>query len=465
MTSCFSGSEAALWAGGAWQGAPPETLRGVVHDSREVTPGCLFVALKGEQVDGHEFVRAALADGATGALVASDRQGNTGAPPGAPLLSVASPQTALMKLAGGYRQSVAPRMVGVTGSAGKTTVKELIAHLLGEAANVARTRGNWNNDIGLPLSLLNMAPDVGYGVFEVGTNHPGEVAPLSRLVAPDWAVVTNVGSAHIGFFGSEEAIAEEKADLLRALSPDGVAVLEAEGAHYERLRQACPGRVVSVSLSGNGDINGTWEASEPERLHVAPSGTDVDVALRLASPGRHQAINTLLAAAVARGLGVPWETLAARLVSVPRLGLRWQVEERGGLRVVNDAYNANPVSMRAALAAFETVEDHPGRRWLVLGDMLELGETSVPEHRALGQWVAEHVPGHLVTVGGEATHIGAGARDAGLPAADILEFPSAGEAGDWLRRAAQPGDTILLKASRGLHLEEVATRLIGSHTE
>ena len=246
MASRFQPDRLAEWAAGEWVPSPPAAINGFSHNSDTAREGDLFVAIRGTRVDGHAYVAEARRRGACGAIVRRERVMGLAAT--GPLLAVADPVAALQAIAAGYRRQAAARVIGVTGSTGKTTVKELIAGMLATTWSTARTLGNWNNEIGLPLSLLAMESDTQVGVFELGISHPGEMAPLCQISRPDWGVVTTVGPVHLEFFPSVEAIANEKGELLRRLPAEGVAVLSVDDPYFSILRNCVPGRLITVSL-------------------------------------------------------------------------------------------------------------------------------------------------------------------------------------------------------------------------
>jgi UDP-N-acetylmuramoyl-tripeptide--D-alanyl-D-alanine ligase len=298
-----------------------------------------------------------------------------------------------------------------------------------------------------------MAPEAVYGVFEVGTNHPGEIADLCRLLRPEWGVVTNIGQSHLEFFGTEAAVAREKGELLAALPDDGVAFLDADGDFYDELRGRTSARVVSVAIDRPADLVATNAEAVDAAVVVTDSRTGEHVELPRVLPGVHQVRNLLLAVAVACEAGLAWGDIRAGLAAFEPMPMRWACREVNGVLVVNDAYNANPVSMDAAL---QTFRDTPvtGRRWLVLGDMLELGDTAEAAHAALGRRVAGGDWAGLVTVGALAAGIAEGARrEGGSMEADVCA--TAEEAGERLVSRLSPGDAVLLKGSRGMHLETV----------
>ena len=428
----------ARWSDGRWSALPDRPLRGAAVDTRSLQPGELFVALPGEHSDGHLHLEAARAAGAGGALVRAGTRGG-----GFPLLEVADPRVALTALAAGHRAALSTCRVAVTGSTGKTTVKEMTADLLATAAPTARTRGNWNNELGLPLSLLTLEARHRYGVFEVGMSHPGELEPLCALLQPAAGMVTSVGPVHLEFFADEEAIAHEKAAVARAVPADGVVVLPADDRWFELLRRSARGRVVTTSLWGKADYRAEPGAGLTFRVHERASGEQFVFQAPL--PGDYIVHDALLAIALGRTFGLPWPDLARALAAYQPVGMRWRYEQVGGVQVINDAYNANPMSMRAALQAFARTPVS-GRRWLVLGAMRELGAQARPGHVTLGQEVARGEWAGLLAVG---------ARAAGWPAERVQVCQEPAQAAALLRERTSPGDAVLLKASRGARLERV----------
>ncbi|MGI6495610.1 MAG: UDP-N-acetylmuramoyl-tripeptide--D-alanyl-D-alanine ligase [Kiritimatiellia bacterium] len=455
-------SDLARWTRGSWR-VPvgtvlPESLSGVSNNSSAVPVGGLYVAIRGARLDGHAFVADAAAHGAAAALVARDWEGAASAR--IPLLEVDDPVLALSDAAAGWRRAVDPFVVGVTGSAGKTTVKELAASMLGGAAPTARTFGNFNNAVGLPLSLLAMPEDSRFGVFEIGTSHPGELAPLARILAPDAAIVSSVGPVHIENYPNLDAIADEKATLPRGVPPEGFAVLEAGAPYTARIASQCACRIVLVGLECPGtDFNGVeMDGIEGSVRVIERGGEPAGHRLHHGLPGRHQALNCLMACAAARRAGASWEAIQLGLKSLALPGMRWERSCVQGIHVVNDAYNANPISMACAIDAFATETAPSGRRWLALGDMLELGDTAESAHRALGAKIAEAPWAGLVAVGPLSAWTADEARIRGFRGA-ILSVPTAAEAGPILRSRLAPGDALLLKASRGIGLEIILDAL------
>ncbi|MBN1557592.1 MAG: UDP-N-acetylmuramoyl-tripeptide--D-alanyl-D-alanine ligase [Lentisphaerae bacterium] len=451
----FTAEELARWTGGVWRGRPPEGFEGVSHDTRTLHPDALYVALKGERYDGHAFVEEAFRQVAGGAVVEREEAGGGMGP----LLLVPDTRVALKAMARGYRRKVAPRIVAVTGSAGKTTVKELLADMLARRVAAARTRGNWNNAVGVSLSVLEMEPDAEAGVFEIGTNHPGEIEELCRVLEPDWGVVTNIGPSHLEFFGTEAAVAGEKGALPACLPEDGTAVLNADGGFVDILRSRAGCRVVTAALGAAG-ADYTGETEPAGGLAVREPGARAPVRVGAIPPGPHMAANVLLAAATAREYGIDWDAVREALGAYRGAPLRWEICEAGGVRVINDAYNANPASMRAAVEAFAR-EPVRGRRRLVLGGMLELGRQEAEAHVALGGAIAAHGAwAGLIVVGPLGGLIADGAEQAGMPRAAVDRCADNADAAARLAERAAPGDAVLVKGSRGMRLEEVVEQFV-----
>ena len=449
----FDARQLAAWTGGVFEGVPCE-VRGVTQDTRNLMPQCLYVALRGERFDGHDFVLQALEGGAAAALVETAWH-----PPkdGLPLIRVADTRRALQDMARAWRMRCRAKVVGVTGSAGKTTVKEMAAACFSGGGSVCATEGNLNNDIGLPLSLLALAEDTAFGIFEAGTNHKGEIACLANILKPHGAVISSIGRAHIGFFDSSvEAIAREKGELLRALPSDGFAVLCKETAHFGLLAEMSGAPVVTTSLADrDADFFGEVLDVLTGRVRVTERATGERVELSSGMPGLHNASNLLLAFAAARCAGVTANAAADGMRHFTMPGNRWETHTLGGVHIVNDAYNANPDSMRAALNTFMQLPCE-GRRIVVLGDMRELGDSAEEAHREAGRQVAALNPDYFLAVGGQMqAYALREAVAAGFPSARALGADTAKDAAKLISGLARAGDCVLLKASRGIALEDV----------
>ena len=455
----FDFGEIAKWADGNWTSAPRGVVTGFCFDSRNVRPGDVFFALRSETADGHNYVLKALDAGASGAMVRADWN-----PPGVdaaslPLLRVADPLKAMHAVAATWRRKVGPFIVGVTGSVGKSTVKTWTASLIAEHFRTASTIANFNNDIGLPISLTSMAPDTEKGVFEVGMNHKGELAPLCRTLAPNAAIITAIGPVHIEFFPSVEAIADEKAELLRALPPDGFAVLDAASPWFSLLSKATRTRVVTVRVRDDVDAPlADYEARviEPLSGTFELSGRRVESPVKVSTgfPGAHNVLNALYAVAAAHECGVPWVKVLHGLANLPSMKMRWEREIVDGATWVNDAYNANPIAMAASLRTFNGTVGGHGRRIYVLGEMYELGADSRRFHDEIGELVAELGGDVFVGVGNGGGWMIDAAMAHGFKG-ETFRVPDAAAAGQALAGILRAGDNVLLKASHGIALENV----------
>lgn len=446
----FAPIDLARWSRGVWR-PTPRMLTGVSMNTKTLKPGDLFFALEGAKADGHDFVADAVGRGAAGAVVRAEFAAKH---PTLPLLAVADPAQALRDMAAGYRRTLTTEFIAVTGSVGKTTVKEMTADLLTTMGVTARSHGNFNNDLGLPLSLLAMEPNAQFGVFELGMNHPGELAPLCKLLQPSVGIVTMVGPVHFAFFDSVQAIAEEKAEVLRCLPKDGLAVLDADGDWFALLRNAVRCRLVTTAFHAAADYGAQPDPAQSGAFTVTERTTGDRVTLQNSVPGAHHIRNALLAVAAARTQSVSWENIRVALAAFQPVGLRWQRSAWHGATIINDAYNASPPSMAAALKTFAETPA-TGQRWLVLGGMRELGAAAEDLHNALGHVVAELKDVRLVTVGELGAWIAAGAFEAGMDAEKITICDTCSVAAGVLRDHLSSGDMVLLKASRGEKLEQV----------
>ena len=418
-------------------------------DSRTIKPGELFVALRGENFEGHDYIEVAARAGATGALVDLNWQGNI--PGNFALLRAADTLQAYQNLAANYRKSLPLKVLAITGSNGKTSTKDFAASVLARKFRVTKTEGNFNNHVGLPRTILEATSDDEIGVWEIGMNHPGEIAALSKIAAPDAAIITNIGVAHIEFMGSREAIATEKGALAEAVGPQGTVILNADDRFSEGIAQRTRARVVSAGMTG-----GSVRAIEIRQSAEGSEFTIVEGAHRcraqLPVAGSHMVQNALLAVAAGRAFGLSIEECAAGLAAAPLTKARLQIKEIGGVQFLDDSYNANPDSMKAALRTLVEL-DAEGKRIAVLGEMRELGSESERGHREVGETAATLGVDQLITIGETAEMIAEGARTAGLD--KVSSARSTGEAAKLLGEIAEPGDLVLIKGSRGAHTEEV----------
>lgn len=428
----------------------------VVIDGRTAGPGSLFVAFVGEHADGHDHAAQA---GAAGAVAVLGTR-----PTGLPTVLVEDPQAALQRLAAyvvaQVRSAGGPTVVAVTGSQGKTSTKDLLAAVLADAGPTVATAGSYNNELGVPVTALRIDAATRFLVLEMGARGRGHLTELTDLVAPDVSLVLNVGTAHLGGFGSRDAIAEAKSELVTGLRPTGTAVLNADDARVAAMAGLAPGRVLTFGTAAGADVR--LEDLRLDRLGrptftLVGHETSAEVTMQLI--GAHQAMNAAAAAAVALAVGVPLARAAASLSGVATLSpWRMQLHELAGdVLLVDDSYNANPESMRAAIDALTTIGADPAvrRTVAVLGEMRELGTESAVAHHELGGYAAARLH-QLLVVGAGARGIHAGAVDAGTASVHVADNT---EAIAWLRGHVVAGDAILVKASRGARLDEVAAAL------
>jgi len=435
----------------------PETFTGVSTDSRTVTPGVLFVALKGESFDGHDFVAQAFSRGAGAALVAGEVPARPGEAPG-PQIVVPDTLIALGALAKAHRETQEVSVIAVTGSTGKTTTKEMIACILSQGWSAAKTPGNFNNEIGVPLALLSLEASHRAAVVELAMRGRGQIAYLAHMVRPQIGVITNIGVSHMELLGSREAIAETKAELLAALSADGVAVLNADNEFFPFLKERSPGRVVSFGQGEAADVRvADVKLDEEGQVTARLRGWWGEQHIELRAAGRHQALNAAAAAAAAMVAGADPDWIAPGLAAFETADMRGQiVKAPGGFTVINDCYNAAPDSMRVAL---ELLADLPGRRkWAVLGDMKELGAMTEDWHREVGAIAASSGIAGLVTVGELGRLMAMGARQAGLTEVEATADNTA--AGAAIRARLKPGDVVLVKGSRAMEMEGIVALLL-----
>lgn len=486
-------ADVAAMAGAMLVAGRPDTLvTGVVIDSRQVTPGALFVALEGERTHGALFAAEAFDKGAAAVLVPDTQErlepvlaaaaktapatvpetGLAAAPatatgtapasvPGA-VIAASDPLAALSELSRSYRETLEATVIGVTGSTGKTTTKDLIAAALAPAKTVVASWLSLNNEIGVPLTLLCADDTTEVVVVEMAMRGGGQIAELARIAKPEIGVLTNVGVTHIELLGSEEAIADAKGELLAALPADGSAVVNGDDKWADRLISLTPAAVVRYGVGRANDLTATDVEISTAGL-VAFTATNGTGTTRVSLPlyGRHNVYNALAALACARRLGVPLETAAGGLASARLSPMRLDVfMTADGVTVVNDCYNANPSSVQAALAVLAELPVK-GRRIAVMGDMLELGERSDTEHRLLGERLVEAGVEVLITVGDAARVAGETALAHGLAKEAWTALEDAAAAADAARGLVRPGDTVLVKGSRAVGLERVVDAMSG----
>jgi UDP-N-acetylmuramoyl-tripeptide--D-alanyl-D-alanine ligase len=431
---------------GARYRGPDVNFLSVSTDTRTLKPGDLFVALQGPRFDGHAFLEQARARGAIGAVVS--RAVSTSLP----TLKVKETCSALGALAAHWRGRMSVPVIGVTGSNGKTTVKEMLKAILNRRGPLLTTLGNMNNEVGLPLTLLKLRTDHHYAVVEMGASGPGDIAYLGRIARPDVALITNAGPAHLERFGTLEGVAQAKGEIFSALSEGGIAVINADDSFASLWRELAGGRrTVLFGLCPEAEVSvraADLKVSTTQCTLQTPAGT---VSMKLPLPGKHNLSNALGSAAVAFSLGLSPDEIRAGLESIRPVCGRLETRAGiGGAWVIDDTYNANPGSLRAAL---EVLRATPGEHWLVLGDMAELGESAWALHEAAGREVRSTGVTHLYTVGefsrAAVLAFGAGAR----------HFPAVSALIESLQSELKGDVTVLVKGSRCMRMERVVAAL------
>jgi len=432
---------------GAAGNAAPAKVSGWSVDTRTQNPGDLFFALRGPNFDGHGFIETALEKHAA-AVVVDHRTGTANE------LVVTDTLAALQRLAAWSRERWGGQVVGVTGSAGKTTTKDAIAHLLAAELPVGKTIGNFNNHVGVPLSILRLPDDARVAVLEMGMNHAGEIRELAAIGRPNIGVVTNVGYAHVENFDSIDGVAAAKRELIEGLPPDGVAVLNADDPRVARFGETHPGRTVTFGFSDSADVRACAVEYGASSTRFRAAGIDFETGL----VGRHAVMNLLAALAVAEVFGVPRQKLPAAVATFAVGKMRGERIDRNGMIIWNDCYNSNPEAARSMLDVLR--QTPASRRIAVLGEMLELGPASLELHRQVGRYAAEQGIDLLIGVRGNARAMIDAAVGAGHPESAAYFFEGAGAAGEFVRTMARPGDAILFKGSRGVAVEKALERLL-----
>jgi len=443
-------------AGELCNGLPETTVMRICIDSRRVQTGDLFFALAGERFDAHNFLPEVARRGV--AVVVAERAKVPADFQGCAVIAVDNTRAALGRLGARYRRDFTLPVTAVGGSNGKTTTKELIASVLRQKRATLWNEASFNNEIGVPLTLLKLEHSHQAAVLEAGTNHPGELAPLLRMMAPHFGVITNIGREHLEFFGDLPGVVREEGAMAEALPPEGALFVNGDNPWTETIVQRCRARVVRVGFGETND----WVA---QNIRMDENGATFSVQRRqpdfngdyhIKLLGRHQVANALFAVALGAELGLDRAAIEHGLAICAPAKMRLQLSHPGGIRVLDDAYNANADSMVAAL---QTLRDLPcaGRRVAVLGDMAELGESSQAAHAEVGQCAAEFHLDQLFTVGRQAGEIATAARRGGLRT--VVEIPEVEMAARAVREFARPGDVVLIKASRAMRLERITEAL------
>jgi UDP-N-acetylmuramoyl-tripeptide--D-alanyl-D-alanine ligase len=422
-------------------------------DTRTIKPGDLYIGLRGEKFDGNEFAARAFELGAAAALLDSPKLAEK-LSASHPVLLAEDSLAALTRLAAAWRSRLKIRVLGITGSSGKTSTKEFAAAVLGSKYRVVKTEGNLNNHIGVPLSILSAGSDAEAAVWEVGMNHPGEIAPLAALIQPSCAIITNIGTAHIEYMKTRDAIALEKGMLAEAVASEGAVVLPAEDDKTDSIAARSRAKVVRTGITC-GDLLAVDILSTPEGTNFNVCYRSEKVSASIAVHGTHMVQNALLALAAGLEMGVPLEKGVKGLAKARLVGGRLEQKTISGVTYLDDSYNANPESMEAALNTLRLVPGS-GRRIAVLGKMGELGEHAAEGYRRTGEAAAK-LADILLTVGADAASISAAARVAGLGRVHEVEDTAA--AARMLSQLARPGDLVLVKGSRSARMETLFEHL------
>lgn len=451
--------------GGALSGVGPEVaVVGLVADSRAVQPGELFVAIEGARSDGHDFAEQALESGAVAVLSARPLVGGDGSD--LPCVVVDDPVVALGRLAAAERSLLACKVIAVTGSSGKTSTKDLLAAVFASAGTTVAARGSFNTDVGVPLTILRADEHTEYLILEMGMRGEGHIAYLAEIAKPDVGVVINVGSAHVGVVGSVDAIARAKGELVAALDVDGVAVLNGDDPRVRAMGAITPAHVVLFGETESSNVRAVdvrldVGARASFTLLDRRDGRDEAAEVDLRVVGEHQVSNALAAAAAGLSLGLPLDAVAEALSAADPIS-PWRMEVRvssAGITVINDAFNANPDSMRAALRSLAAMAD--GRRtWAVLGEMGELGDSAMDEHDAIGRLAVRLDISRLLCVGPATRVMFLAASNEGSWGDESKHVPDIDAAIALLHEELRPGDVVLVKASRSVGLESVAADLL-----
>lgn len=429
-------------------------IAGISTDSRTIKAGELFIALTGEKFDGHRFVTAAAERGAAGALISRGIEGVLS--PGFTLIGVDNTLKSLAAIATMYRQRFSIPVIGITGSVGKTSTKDMVAAVVAECYRILKNEGNLNNEIGLPLTLFRLNPAVEMAIVEMGMSSRGEIARLAAMAKPQVGIITNIRGVHLENLGTLENIARAKAELLEALPGDGLAILNADDEWCNKIKDWAHCPVVTFGLSPAADFRAEAIESRGEQgiaftlFHRDYKPTRIELPV----PGRHVVPNALAAVAVGHHFGLSVEEISKGLSKVRLSKMRMEIFNTGEIKVINDAYNASPTSMEAALDVLAELAS--GRKVAVLGDMLELGAIAEEAHREVGRKVLAIGISALVTVGPLSRFV---AEEAAMIDGPVYHVATVEEVWPIMQKILQPGDTVLVKGSRGIHLEKVVERL------
>ena len=445
--------QAALWCGGQIEEKYENvTFLGGSNDTRVLQPGQLFIALQGAR-DGHDYIPAAMEKGAA-AVLCSRKVGDY------PAIYVEDPRIALGQIAHEELKRIGPKVVGITGSVGKSTTKEMVATVLASTFKVSRTPANHNNDIGMPMAILAMDEDTEVAVLEMGMNHFGEIAYLSRIANPDVAVIINIGTTHIEFLGSQEGIRKAKMEIVEGMSDRGMLLLNGDDLMLRNLNREPVQRITYFGRSADCAVRGFDVQQDGQVLRFQAEAGKLTFPIAMPLEGEHYVNDALAAVAVALKLAVPSERIGPSLMHFRNISGRQEIIEKNGYTIINDCYNAGPESMAAAL---NVLGNRPGRHIAVLGDMLELGDCAQAEHYRIGRIAAQKAD-YVFAIGSNSARIIDGTITGGMHESRGRLFTSREELAAVLKKTVKPGDVVLFKASRGISLDKVLAEFLKDET-
>ncbi len=450
----FTGAELKEWTKGYWTFDRDIKIPQISINTRTIKQGEAYLAIKGDTFDGNSFIENAIEKGAS--VIITDSKADTGNIT-IPTLIVKNTKKTLGDIAENYLKKLGIPIIGITGSSGKTTVKDMIAAIFKTTYKISYTHGNFNNNIGLPLSIFQLDDESQFGIFEIGTNHPGEIKYLSGILKPDVSIITNSGSAHIGNFKTEQAIADEKGEILRALNKDGTAILNRDNKFFDYHKNLCRCKnIISVSIKQDADI--TLQNITGNIIKIKLPNNDI-FEYSLSIPGNHNITNSMQAIAAALSYDIKPEQIYSALKTFSTTGMRWQTVNKSGITYINDAYNANSDSMKMAIETFAQ-QYKQEQSCLILGGMLELGETAQKEHIQLGKFISRFNWNKIILVGQYAEDIKKGMLLNNFPNEKIIVCSSNHEASALIMNGhIRNCKHAFLKASRGFKLEEILNNI------
>ena len=444
---------ASLSNGAVNHGKYPCAIRSISTDTRKLEKGSLFVALEGERFDGHDYVIDALASGASAAMIS--KKAHFDADQDLPLIRVEDTLIGLQELARSYKGSLKVRGIGVTGSNGKTSTKDIIKSVLSQSYSVSATEGNYNNHIGLPLTLLETKETDAFGVWEMGMSNPGEIGLLADIAQPDVGIITNIGVAHIENMGSKDSIAQEKGDLVERISSNGYVVLNAEDEYSMSIAQRTSAETIMVGFD-YGDVRADIISDDGFSTRFKLNGEGCNEEICLPFPGRHMVLNSLMAIAVGLKEGMSVDVIKRGLLNAELSSGRLQIKDFNKVTYIDDTYNANPDSVLAALECLKNVKSN-GRKFAVLGEMAELGEDVERYHMSVGKEAADFGIEYIISVGENAKSLHRGALARGAKKA--IHIDSHQNCAQFLESELRSGDVVLIKGSRSSAMEAILTIL------